>query len=323
MDLMRYRPTRLGWAVLTGLAGIVAALAIAFSGGANSQASPGRTATSGPIGTPTADPRLALGDAPSPTPLPAATSAPGNTPPATVASVGDGAIAIEAHAIAPASPGFTFAFPLRSWLSIGDRYGVPRGTGYIHGGIDLLVDPAASSVLYAACTGTAIGGGHSTNYGDYFVLDCGNQWLAVYANVGAFTVRAGQSVRVGEAVGSIGPATDSAGAHLHFEIRYRGYPVDPEAYLTFGPQAGVTPTPTATPTGMPETPTPTPAPNATATPALPASPSGAPPTNTPVPAPPTPPLPTPTQTPTPEPTATPTPTRVPMRPTPTPLPVAQ
>ena len=321
---MKYRPTRLGWAVLTGLAGIVAAFAIAFSGGANSHASPVATATSGPIGSPTADPRLALGDAPAPTPVPAATSAPGNTPPATVASVGDGAVAIEAHATAPASAGFTFSFPLRSWLSIGDRYGVPRGTGYIHGGIDLLVDPSATSVLYAACTGTAIGGGNSTNYGDYFVLDCGNQWLAVYANVGAFTVRAGQSVTAGEAVGSIGPVAGSTGAHLHFEIRYRGYPVDPEAYLTFGPHAGVTPTPTATPTGTPETPTPKPAPNATATPTVAAPPSGTSSTSTPVPSSPTPPPPpTPTLTPTPEPTATPTPTRVPMRPTPTPLPVAQ
>ncbi|HXU25531.1 MAG TPA: hypothetical protein VN697_16025, partial [Tepidiformaceae bacterium] len=80
MALFKYRPTPLGWAFLVGLAGIIAAVVFAFSGGSDSKAS----ANKSPAGSPTADTRLVLGDGPSratPT-LPAGTT-PGTTASAT------------------------------------------------------------------------------------------------------------------------------------------------------------------------------------------------------------------------------------------------
>jgi len=337
MALFKYRPTPLGWAFLVGLAGIIAAVVFAFSGGSDSKASANKPAA----GSPTADTRLVLGDGPSratPT-LPAGTT-PGTTASATTtAATGDGAIAIASPA-PPPDPGIAFAFPLQSWLSIGDRFGVSRGAGYMHGGIDLNVDADATTTLYAVCTGSFVGAAQSNNYGSYFVIDCGNQWTAVYAMVGSTNLHVQQPVAAGDPVGDIGPAKDAGGAHLHFELRYHGYPVNPEAYMQFGATAGVAPTPTPAPTNAPATASPTatktpkPAPRATSTPPSiggAPDPSAPPPqaTDTPVPAPtatstPTPWEPTPTATATPPPTETVAPTRTPLPPrrSPTPAPIS-
>lgn len=326
MALLKYRPTPLGWAFLAGVAGIIAAIAFAFSGGSDSKASPGAQVSA----SPTEDARLLLGDGPTATPTIVANTTPSanSTVSATATPPpGDGAIQ-EANPPQPPVPGFVFNFPLQTWLSIGDRYGAPRGTGYIHGGIDLNVDPSAATTLYAVCNGSFIGGGKSSNYGTYFVIDCGNQWTAVYAMVASTSLRVGDAVTTGQAVGVVGPVQDTAQAHLHFEIRYRGYPINPEAYMEFGPTSGVLPTPTPGPTQVP-TAANTPAPPATATPG---SDNGGnatqppAPTDTPQPAPtatPTPWQPTATPTDTPIPTQTVAPTRTPLpRRSPTPAPVS-
>src|SRR5207249_3466594 len=44
-------------------------------------------------------------------------------------------------------------------------------------------------------------------------------------------VRGGQSVRRGQAVGAVGATGRAAGAHLHYEVRVNGAPVDPRRYL--------------------------------------------------------------------------------------------
>ena len=339
MALFKYRPTPLGWAFLAGLAGIIVAVVFAFSGGSDSKASANKSTA--PAGSPTADTRLVLGDGPShatPT-LPAgATPDAGASATATPAS-GDGAIAIASPAAAP-DPGIAFAFPLQSWLSIGDRFGVSRGAGYMHGDIDLNVDPNATTTLYAVCTGSFVGAAENNNYGSYFVIDCGNQWTAVYAMVGSTNLHVQQAVTAGDSVGDIGPVKDASDAHLHFELRYHGYPVNPEAYMQFGATAGVAPTPTPVPTNVPATASPTAtktpksAPHATPTPPDAAPGTTAPPpqaTDTPVPAPtsaatatPTPWQPTPTATATPPPTETVAPTRTPLPPrrSPTPAPIS-
>ncbi|MGH2632753.1 MAG: murein hydrolase activator EnvC family protein, partial [Tepidiformaceae bacterium] len=252
----------------------------------------------------------------------------------TAATPGDGAIEI-AKPSPPPDPGIVFAFPLQSWLSIGDRYGAPRGAGYMHGGIDLNVDGNAATTLYSVCDGSFVGAGQNTNYGSYFVIDCGNQWTAVYAMVASTGLRVNEAVTAGEAVGVLGPVKDPAAGHLHFELRYHGYPMNPETYMQFGPTTGILPTPTPEPTNpaatatAPATRTPVPPAHATATPV--STGGGAnntpPPNDTPLPPPtatPTPWEPTPTPTATPPPTETVAPTRTPLpaRRSPTPAPIS-
>ncbi len=173
----------------------------------------------------------------------------------------------------------------------------------IHAGVDVI--PAASAgaiVVVSVCSGNVAGIDRLDGYGDFAAIDCGNGWRAIFAQLKDIQVKAGQSVSAGQ------PLATTAKAYLHFELRYNGAPVDPEAYIDFSidPAATPTPGPTNTPAPGPtsaanlppdtmpagETPTAQPTATATSTPTPTPAPPTATPTRTPKP---------PTRTPTPKP----------------------
>ena len=47
----------------------------------------------------------------------------------------------------------------------------------------------------------------------------------------ALYVREGQRVHGGQAIGAVGATGRATGAHLHYEVRVAGAPVDPRRYL--------------------------------------------------------------------------------------------
>ena len=53
----------------------------------------------------------------------------------------------------------------------------------------------------------------------------------VYAHLSAVSVSFGETVREGQELGRSGNSGNSTGAHLHFEVRRFGTPVDPETLL--------------------------------------------------------------------------------------------
>jgi len=236
---------------------------------------------------------------------------------------GEGSIAAPLTPVAgPVMTEGRFAMPLAAWSHPTDRYGAPRGWGFIHGGIDLAVDGMEGSPVYASCDGTVSTMEYRSSYGLHVIVDCGDGWETLYAHFSEALVAPGDAAVKGTTVlGYTGSSGFSTGEHLHFEIIYNGTRVNPEHYLDFkippgtplsnGPiwfpgssdgPSGPPPTPTDTPTPTP-TPTDTPIPTATRPPMA---------TSTPTPVTPTP---RPTHTPTPSPTVAP-PTA-----TPTPLPV--
>lgn len=286
---------------------------------------------------------------------------------ATVAAAVDAKQLTDQGAVTPGSPpvappdeelvkngGTSFAIPLKSWTSIGDRFGAPRSNNRIHGGINFMFAGDTKQIV-SSCNGISNGSSSDKIYGTYVVVDCNNGWLTVYANLSEASVAVRQEVIQGETV--IGTAKDM----LHFELRWRRIPIDPEPYLDFAAVAGAPrPTPTtapdatetatetatasATPSGT-ATATATASPARTATP-VPGNPGGdggnggdaptpepqptdvpptnVPPTNVPPTATPVPPTPTPTAThvpptSTPEPTATPEPPKPKRTPTPRPV----
>lgn len=206
-----------------------------------------------------------------------------------------------------------FATPFKGKARVADAFGIARGEGYVHGGVDLLPDGGATEVT-AACNGVVAGTDRLASYGLFLVVDCGDQWRTVYAGLENSKVKTGDVVEQGETV--LGTIKFS----LHFEVRWAGVPLNPESYTHFSvaaaAEATATPTETATPTAAAPGDEPggsgTPEPGEPGTPGTPApSPTGpAAPTATPTPKPPTP-----------TPTATATPSPKPPRPTPTPKPV--
>ncbi len=92
--------------------------------------------------------------------------------------------------------------------------------------------------IYASDSGTVIYAGYSLNaagvpvgYGQYVVLDHGNGYQTLYAHASQLFVSCGQQVAKGTVIAAIGSVGRSTGPHLHFEIRYRGAPVNPWTLL--------------------------------------------------------------------------------------------
>jgi hypothetical protein len=52
----------------------------------------------------------------------------------------------------------------------------------------------------------------------------------------------GTPVSAGQIIGKIGTSGNAHGAHVHFEVRVNGHPVDPQPYL-FGATCPTAPTP--------------------------------------------------------------------------------
>lgn len=70
-------------------------------------------------------------------------------------------------------------------------------------------------------------------YGRHLVkIDHGGGVQTWYAHMQSATVRAGQTVQVGEQIGQVGAEGNVTGPHLHLEVRVDGAPVDPDQWLT-------------------------------------------------------------------------------------------
>ena len=62
-------------------------------------------------------------------------------------------------------------------------------------------------------------------------IDHGNGWTAVYGHMSVTYVKEGQIIKAGAVIGRQGDTGLSLGAHLHFELRYNGQPVQPLKFV--------------------------------------------------------------------------------------------
>jgi len=76
-------------------------------------------------------------------------------------------------------------------------------------------------------------------YGRMVVVDHGGGVQTYYAHLSRLEVIAGQWVHRGEIIGRSGSSGRATGAHVHYEVRRRGTPVNPSPYL----RASYTPAP--------------------------------------------------------------------------------
>ncbi|EIT83876.1 peptidase m23 [Fictibacillus macauensis ZFHKF-1] len=60
------------------------------------------------------------------------------------------------------------------------------------------------------------------SYGKFIVINHGGGWKTYYAHLNHFSVKRGQKVTFGQAIGKVGNTGGSYGAHLHYEQRYNG-----------------------------------------------------------------------------------------------------
>jgi murein DD-endopeptidase MepM/ murein hydrolase activator NlpD len=102
----------------------------------------------------------------------------------------------------------------------------------MHEGID--IGAAEGTPIRAAAAGTVVliqSEASSGGYGNFTCVDHGSGLSTCYAHQSSIATSSGAHVGQGEVIGYVGNTGHSFGAHLHFEVRYNGAPVDPLGYL--------------------------------------------------------------------------------------------
>lgn len=123
----------------------------------------------------------------------------------------------------------TYVKPLSGGrLSSGFGYRTFRG-GSNHYGIDWATP--TGTTIYASSGGTVTRAGWSSSYGYCVYIQHPGGFETRYAHNSKLLVKVGQTVKQGQSIALSGNTGDSYGAHLHFEIRINGTPVDPQRYL--------------------------------------------------------------------------------------------
>jgi murein DD-endopeptidase MepM/ murein hydrolase activator NlpD len=92
----------------------------------------------------------------------------------------------------------------------------------LHGYNGVDIASAAGTEILAAAAGKVVvsrSGGWNGGYGNYLVIEHANGTQTLYAHLLNNLVSAGQSVKQGQVVGTMGSTGRSTGNHLHFEVR--------------------------------------------------------------------------------------------------------
>jgi len=122
-------------------------------------------------------------------------------------------------------------WPTRGWRT--SKFGYRRSsfTGGIqmHKGIDIASSYGSS--IKAPADGVIIEAGYKSDYGKVVVIDHGYNLTTLYGHNSKILVKRGQRVKRGQKIAKLGNTGRSTGAHLHYEVRVNGVPVDPMNYL--------------------------------------------------------------------------------------------
>jgi len=112
-----------------------------------------------------------------------------------------------------------------------------HGQHRFHAGLDLKV--AYGQEVRAASGGVVKFAGEQGGYGTTVVVDHGDGLETRYAHLSSADVKTGSRVEAGQPIARSGNSGRSTGAHLHFEVRQDGQPIDPERVVGFNPVADI------------------------------------------------------------------------------------
>ncbi|MCK5220379.1 MAG: M23 family metallopeptidase, partial [Candidatus Aminicenantes bacterium] len=94
-----------------------------------------------------------------------------------------------------------------------------------HKGVDIAAK--RGSKVIAPATGKVIEAKIFKYYGKMVILDHGNGYISKYAHLDELKVKKGKKVKKGSLIGLVGSTGTSTAPHLHWEVHYKGKPVDP------------------------------------------------------------------------------------------------
>lgn len=102
-----------------------------------------------------------------------------------------------------------------------------------HFGTDIVTTPKA--VVSSALDGTVVFTGWTMETGFVIEVQHQNNIVSIYKHNSSLLKETGDLVRAGEAISIVGDSGElyTSGPHLHFEIWYKGSPLDPEKHILF------------------------------------------------------------------------------------------
>ena len=128
--------------------------------------------------------------------------------------------------------------PVTGGYTVTSEYGMRHNPGNInhgqyrlHAGIDFAQD-AVGGPIVAASAGVVSSLPTDAGGGNMVVIDHGGGVVTKYLHLSSRTVKVGDQVWAGRAIGVEGSTGNVSGAHLHFEVHVAGKPVNPREWLT-------------------------------------------------------------------------------------------
>ncbi len=126
-------------------------------------------------------------------------------------------------------------------LPLEQLYFIPPVSGETTAGFDLKkehfgIDVAApqNTAIKAAAAGSVIFAGYTVETGYSIAIQHPNNVITLYKHNSVLLKTIGEVVRSGEAIAIIGNTGESStGPHLHFELWYKGRPINPTDYIIF------------------------------------------------------------------------------------------
>jgi murein DD-endopeptidase MepM/ murein hydrolase activator NlpD len=113
--------------------------------------------------------------------------------------------------------------------SFGVRLHPILGYSRMHTGVDMRAGHGQE--IKAGGSGRVILASFYGGYGNAVIIDHGGGMTTLYAHQSQLGVSYGDQVDAGQVIGYVGTSGLSTGAHLHFEVRLLGQPVDPTDYI--------------------------------------------------------------------------------------------
>jgi len=124
------------------------------------------------------------------------------------------------------------AVDYRETSGYGQRIDPFTGRPTFHSGLDMAAFERAPVV--ATSPGTVVYAGTRSGYGYTVEIDHGHGFKTRYAHLRDIQVQRGDTVAIGQRVGSMGSTGRSTATHLHYEVWFRGRSVDPVNFLRAG-----------------------------------------------------------------------------------------
>jgi murein DD-endopeptidase MepM/ murein hydrolase activator NlpD len=122
-------------------------------------------------------------------------------------------------------------WPARGWVTsdFGHRVDPYTAERVLHAGLDI-AGPHGKEI-YAPSDGTVVFAGLEGGYGNVLVIDHGYGIKTRYGHLASIKVKAGERVKRGNVIATLGNTGRSTGPHLHYEVRVNGIPQNPRKFI--------------------------------------------------------------------------------------------